>query len=64
MPPTNITKKANYSKSQLTPTTPEGDVSVNGDKEDIYVAIRDAFTTTGRQLNEMQAKSKNYLRSA
>lgn len=44
--------------------TPDGDISVSGDNEDIYVAIRDTFTTTGRQLTEMQAKSKQYLRTA
>jgi ribosomal subunit interface protein len=45
-------------------STPEGDVSVSGDQEDLYVALRDAFNATGRQLSGMHQKNKRYLRSA
>ncbi len=45
-------------------TTPEGDVSVSGDKQDLYVAIRDAFSATGRQLSSIHDKNRRYLRSA
>lgn len=45
-------------------STSEGDVSVSGDREDIYVAIRDAFSATGRQLSGMHDKNRRYLRSA
>lgn len=44
--------------------TPDGDVSVSDDQEDIYIAIRDAFTATGRQLTGMHDRGKRYLRSA
>ena len=44
--------------------TSDGDVSVTGGQEDIYVAIRDAFTATGRQLTGMHDRGKRYLRSA
>lgn len=44
--------------------TSDGDISVSGENEDIYIALRDTFNTTSRQLNEMQAKAKQYLRSA
>lgn len=43
--------------------TPEGDVNVSDDKEDMYLALRDAFNVTERQLNSIQAKRKSYLRS-
>ena len=45
-------------------STPDGDLTINGDKEDIYVAIRDAFNATNRQLTAFQDKRKSYLRSA
>ena len=45
-------------------STPDGDVSVHGEQEDLYVAIRDAFASTGRQLTENHTKGKRYLRSA
>ena len=44
--------------------TPEGDVSVHGEQEDIYVAIRDAFAATGRQLTENHEKGKRYFKPA
>lgn len=45
-------------------STPDGDLTINGDKEDIYIAIRDAFNATNRQLNAFHEKRKSYLRSA
>ncbi len=45
-------------------TTPEGDVSVSCDEEDLYVALRDAFNAIGRQLSAVHDKQKRYLRSA
>ncbi len=44
--------------------TPEGEVVVSDDQEDLYVALRDAFNTTGRQLSSMHEKNQRYLRSA
>jgi ribosomal subunit interface protein len=44
--------------------TPEGDVSVHDEQEDLYVSIKDAFAVTGRQLTENHEKGKRYLRSA
>ena len=45
-------------------TTPEGDVSVSSDEEDLYVALRNAFNASGRQLSAVHDKQKRYLRSA
>lgn len=62
--PHNHHHKGKLFQVTINTATSDGDVSVSDDQEDIYVAIRDAFTTTGRQLGEMQAKSKQHLRSA
>lgn len=48
----------------ITAATPEGEVNVSADQEDIYVAIRDAFNVMGRQLSSQHEKNKRYLRSA
>lgn len=62
--PHNHHHKGKLFQVSVNTATPEGDVSVSDDREDIYVAIKNAFTTTARQLSEAQAKSKHYLRSA
>ena len=40
----------------VTATTPEGDVNVSEDQEDLYVAIRDAFNALTRQLTTLHEK--------
>lgn len=45
-------------------TSPDGEISVSNDQEDLYVALRDAFNATGRQLSAIHEKQKRYLRTA
>ena len=60
--PLNHHHKGKLFQVTINTSTSDGDASVSDDQEDIYVAIRDAFITTGRLLSEMESKTKQYLR--
>jgi len=62
--PHNHHHKGKLYQASIVTASPEGDVNVSEENEDIYVAIRDAFNATGRQLSAAHEKAKKFARSA